>query len=204
MRREARRNRDGEILRAAVDLFGRKGYAATTIQDIAEAVGVLKGSVYHYVSSKEDLLFEICDRWYEQAGKILTAAEAGEGPPLPRLRGFVEEYVAYCLQTVERMRVFTREGHHLSQARRDELGSHRRGYEEHVESLLREAAEQGEIDSTAAPATTAHFIFGAINGLPDWYREGGPLRSTEIAERYASMATAATAVDDHQRKRGSR
>ena len=61
-----RRNREHEVVEAAVKVFYEKGYAASTIQDVADVVGVLKGSLYHYISSKEDLLFRILQqssRW---------------------------------------------------------------------------------------------------------------------------------------------
>jgi AcrR family transcriptional regulator len=186
-----RRNRDREVLEAAVALFGSKGYRETSIQDIADAVGVHKASVYHYVTSKEDLLFQICQRSDADASGVVRAAEREAGAPLRRLGNFVEAYVTYCLGSIEWMRVYTREAHHLSPARWDDLRAHRRSYEGYVERLLCEALGGGAGGDTRI-RETAHFIFGAINGLPDWYREDGPLAAARIAKQYARLAAAAT------------
>lgn len=186
------RKREGEVLEAALALFGTKGYVETSIQDIADAVGVHKASVYHYVRSKEDLLFEICLRSRSDAGGVVEAAEAETGAPRQRLANFVEAYVAHCLGRIEWMRVYTREAHHLSPTRWRALRASRRGYEAYVERLIAEAVGSGDAGAAARGTETAHFIFGAINGLPDWYREDGPLAPERIAKQYARLAAAAT------------
>ena len=65
-----------EILDAAADLFFHKGFGATTTQDVADAVGLLKGSLYHHIGSKEDLLVGIIDDVHAAAMERLAAAEA--------------------------------------------------------------------------------------------------------------------------------
>jgi len=184
-----RRNRDGEVLDAAVLLFGSKGYTATTVRDIASAVGVLKGSVYHYTNSKEDLLFRICDGWHEGAAAIAAGAAQADGAAPRRLHDFVQAYVGYCLETIALMRVFTREGHHLGPDRREVFRARRREVESRLEHLVAATAGAG-VDHELV-LRTVHFICGAINGLPDWYSEAGRLSAVEVAAEYATMATGA-------------
>ncbi|WP_235490550.1 helix-turn-helix domain-containing protein, partial [Frankia sp. AvcI1] len=80
-----RRNREAEILQAALEIFARKGYAAASIQDVADAVGVLKGSLYHYIDSKEDLLFQIFDNAHVDAERLMTELDALEVDAVERL-----------------------------------------------------------------------------------------------------------------------
>ena len=174
-----RRNRDAEILDAAIDLFQRKGYAATTIQDIAAAVGILKVSVYHYVASKEDLLFRICERSHEEAAGIIDAADRAGGSRLDRLRRFVELYVRYYLDNIERVQVYQRERRFLQGERWEAVVDQRRIYERYVEELVGRDA--------------AFFIFGAINGIPEWYSRDGRLTADEIPRLFAAMACASAA-----------
>src|SRR6266496_3647760 len=87
-RREPRRRR-GEVLDAAVRVFHAKGYDATSIQDIADEVGILKGSIYYYITSKEDVLFEILDEVHRAAFNAVVEAIEIDGDALQKLHAFV-------------------------------------------------------------------------------------------------------------------
>src|ERR1700755_2876691 len=83
-----RRNRSQDVLEAAVRVFHKKGYASSSIQDIADEVGVLKGSLYHYIDSKEDLLARLFE---DSAGQFLAMLDEASGldaPPTGRLGSF--------------------------------------------------------------------------------------------------------------------
>ena len=88
-RSRAPRRRQQEILEAAARVFHEKGYESTSIQDIADSVGILKGSLYYYITSKEDLLFEIIQGVHEEALKNLDRTAAVEGDALQKIRAFV-------------------------------------------------------------------------------------------------------------------
>jgi TetR/AcrR family transcriptional regulator, cholesterol catabolism regulator len=182
-----RRNREEEVLDAAIELFRRKGYGGTSIQDIADAVGILKGSLYHYFSSKEDLLFRICDESQREAVGIVDRVEAEGGKPLARLDSFVRRYVAYHLENADRVQIYQRARWYLEGERWQKILDQRRIYERYVEDLIEEA------NPTRNGRYVACFIFGAINGIPDWYRHDGGASPAEIAGRYAAMACAAPA-----------
>src|SRR3954463_16258741 len=94
-RSRAPRRRQQEILEAAARVFHEKGYESTSIQDIADAVGILKGSLYYYITSKEDLLFEILQSVHEEALENLAQIDATPGDALQRLRAFVTMHFTF-------------------------------------------------------------------------------------------------------------
>src|SRR3954471_18714428 len=93
-RSRAPRRRQQEILEAAARVFHEKGYESTSIQDIADAVGILKGSLYYYIDSKEDLLYEILEGIHAEALESVRKATA-EGDPLQRIRAFVAAHIRH-------------------------------------------------------------------------------------------------------------
>src|SRR6476620_11041579 len=109
-----RRNREIDVMDAAVDVFWRKGYTAASVQDVAERVGILKGSLYYYISSKEDLLFRIVDDVHEQSRRILDDVVELDTTPLERLRTYMERHVKWCLENVEAVTVYFRDWGYLT------------------------------------------------------------------------------------------
>src|SRR5438132_12993222 len=106
-----RRNRDSEVLQAAIKVFFEKGYAAASVQDVADVVGVLKGSLYHYISSKEDLLLRIFDGSHTQAVQIMEALASRNLPPRQWLESYLNEIVHWYLANIERVSLYFNEWH---------------------------------------------------------------------------------------------
>src|SRR3954470_12782191 len=103
-----------QIVDAAAELFRTKGYAATSIQDIADANGLLKGSLYHYVDSKEDFLYRIIHGVYTEAVADIQRVVELEAEPEDRLAAFVRAHVNFTLTHLTAYTVRLREFHHLS------------------------------------------------------------------------------------------
>jgi AcrR family transcriptional regulator len=183
-----RRNREGDVLEAAIDVFSRKSFAGSTVQDVAEAVGMLKGSLYYYIDSKDDLLFRILDRAHGEASGILAATKALDEEPLVRLRIYLERYVVFFLENIRTMTLYVREWRYLDETRKDRIIAQMRDYEEFVEGLIGEARERGDVPQDVDPKYATFFIIGAMTSLPDWYRPEGRETPEEIAERYADLA----------------
>src|ERR1700760_1802047 len=98
MTTRAPRRRDEEVLAAAARVFYAHGYADASVQDVADELGILKGSLYHYISAKEDLLFRLLSGTQEGVTRILDEVRALEGlAPLDRLRLYVQQQVAFNL-----------------------------------------------------------------------------------------------------------
>jgi len=155
-----RRNREIDVMDAAVDVFWRKGYAAASVQDVAESVGVLKGSLYYYISSKEDLLFRILDDVHEQSRKILDEVVELDATPLERLRIYMERHVEWYLDHVEEVTVYFRDWRYLTGdavLRSDEFAGSFRGRglpRQVVDKVYRDNARRLFPQAWRAPAST--------------------------------------------------
>src|SRR6202012_2543527 len=96
-RRPKKMNRQREVTEAASEIFWRKGYRAASIQDVADKVGVLKGSLYYYIDSEEDLLWRIIEDVHQQSSAILDDALALEVSPIERIRIYIVRHVEWYL-----------------------------------------------------------------------------------------------------------
>jgi len=114
-------NREAQVIDAAIEVFYQRGYAASTIQDVADKVGVLKGSLYHYIDSKEDLLHRIFTESYEQSAVLLAESAALDAPPLDRLHSYFQAYVLWYLNNVERVSLYFNDWKALTGKRRAEV-----------------------------------------------------------------------------------
>jgi AcrR family transcriptional regulator len=183
-----KRVRDEELTAAAIDVFFRKGYAGASVQEVADKIGVLKGSLYHYINSKEDLLFRIFDESHAQASAILDDKSLLALEPLPRLRAFVERYMQWFLENIERVTVYQREWVYVSGRHRETVLAQRMRYEQFVREILTEAKESGAADPELDVSSAALFILGALRAVPYWYAGDDPGSAERIAAQYGDLA----------------
>jgi AcrR family transcriptional regulator len=185
--RRVARKRRAEVLDAAARVFHAKGYAATTIQDIADEVGILKGSVYYYISSKEDVLFEVLQEVHEAALKAVLDAIATDGDALQRIRAFVETLTRFNADNQVRMGVLLQDFRSLSEPRRRQLVQERDRYDRMLRELITEGQEQELVSADIDPKLAALAVMGMINTIYQWYRPGGEQRSEYIGSFYADL-----------------
>ena len=178
------------MIEAAVRVFHQKGYASASIQDVADEVGVLKGSLYHYIDSKEDLLARLFEDSAEHFLAMLDEASGLDAPPVERLRRFAYSCSYWYLQNIERVTIYANEWKHLTGKRLKMVVGIRDDYERRLASLIGEAKEAGEARPDLDINFATYFIFGALNGLPEWYRRRGPDPAERIAESYAGLIVA--------------
>jgi TetR/AcrR family transcriptional regulator, cholesterol catabolism regulator len=186
-----RRNREHEVLDAAVEVFWRKGYAAASVQEVADAVGVLKGSLYHYISSKEELLARIFEENDRDSMAIMEAVEALDVGPLDQLHEYVRRFMTYYAENIKRVDLYFREWRFIQGDLGAEVRERRNLYDGFVRKLLQEAIDAGQLPKSTDVRVTAYYVMAALNGLPNWYRPEGRLSAAQIAERYADLTLAA-------------
>lgn len=182
-----RRKRDAEILDAAVRVFCERGYAAATIQDVAEVVDMLKGSLYYYFPSKEQLLFRILGDAHDQVLEIFDEILALDVTPIERLRAFLERHLNWYLTNLELARVTFHEWKNLTGDLLDEQTERRRSYDEFVRNLIRACQRAGDINPDLNITYAANYLLGAINAVPDWYRRDGRDPASTVAHIYADL-----------------
>jgi TetR/AcrR family transcriptional regulator, cholesterol catabolism regulator len=184
-----RRNRELEVIAAAIDLFWRKGYASTSVQDVADAVGVLKGGLYYYIDSKEGLLFRIFEESHAQATELMAEAEALDAPPLEQLHHYFRRYVQWYLENVERVSLYSSEARHLTGERAEAIAEQRRVYDEFARVRIQAAKDAGLTSPTLDVRYATAFIWGSVNSLSSWYRPNRRTTPKSVAAHYAAMIT---------------
>lgn len=193
-RTQDRRNRDQDVLDAGIKVFYAKGYAAASVQDVADVVGVLKGSLYHYISSKEDLLFRIFEGSHAQAVQIMDAITARDLPPRQRIHAYLAEIVRWYLSNIERVSLYFNEWRYLTGDKAELVLQHRRVFAKFVYDMLIEGSDQ--LRRNVDPRLAHFYILGAINNIPVWYRRAGPYSADEVSTEFASMSVALALTDD--------
>jgi AcrR family transcriptional regulator len=176
-------NREGEILAAAVDIFYDRGYATTSVEDVASAVGILKGSLYYYIDSKDDLLFRIVDAVHQDVQQIVdeVAARTDE-PPLDRLADYVRRQVEYNARNLKRIAVYYHDFERLSDERLADIRKRRRQHEQFVTGLLGEAQERGDLAADLDLRLAAKCVFATIIWMYTWYRPGGNVSGKALGD----------------------
>jgi response regulator NasT len=163
----ARRERRSEVLDAAARIFAEKGFAETTIKDLADAVGVLKGSLYYYFSSKEELLCDVVARADEAAWKRIEHAMAHEGSAIERLRACVEAQLASTARDPAGMALVFQDHGSLDKERRDNLARCRARYVATASTLVEEGQADGSIVSGVDAVLSAAALMDATRGASD-------------------------------------
>lgn len=187
MRGGGRRDRRPELVEAAIAVFYAKGYASASIEEIAAAIGVRKGSVYHYIDSKEDLLARIFEQSDEQSFGLMEEIAELDLPATARLRFFARTWTLWYMANIERAAVYLRDWKHLTGARRDKVRAVRRQYLDRVEGMVEDVKREGKADPRLDSKFASFLLFSVINGLVTWYRRDGPDSAETIAEAYAEM-----------------
>jgi AcrR family transcriptional regulator len=182
------KKREREIIDAAAEIFHRQGYADTSVQDVADAVGILKGSLYYYIKSKEDLLFRVLEEVHEDAHGIIEEVAAMEDkPPLERLAAYFRAHVEYNTRNLTKVAVNYHDFGLLSGDRRDTIVKERQVYERFVVGLIKEAQEAGDVRPDVDARLAAYSALGMANWVYTWYKPSGKTSPEELAELIAEM-----------------
>jgi AcrR family transcriptional regulator len=194
------RRRDEEVLQAATKVFHERGYADATVQDVADELGILKGSLYYYIKTKEDLLFWLVEEAHASVGTILRDAAARDTlPPLDRLALYIRGLVEFNVDNLPRVSIYYHDFGRLSGPRLREVYRRRKDHEVWVVDMIRLAQERGEVDSELDPEVLANCLFGTQIWLYRWYRPASGVSRDAVVEhvtRYALAGiTGAGAVD---------
>lgn len=186
-RRMRAADRELAIRAAALRIFREKGYHAASMQDIADAVGLYKGSLYHYVSSKEELLIRLFEGRAEQVLREIDAVASGPGTPSERLRGSVRTYVLGVLRNLDSVHVYLREEQALPPWALQQVHREQRAMRDLFERVIGEGIREGEFVGSD-PKLAALALLGMCTWVHRWYRPRGRLAETVIADDFAERA----------------
>jgi TetR/AcrR family transcriptional regulator, cholesterol catabolism regulator len=185
---KAGRVREREIDEAAVDIFHAVGYSAASVDDVAAAVGILKGSLYYYMDSKEDLLRRIVEDVHVNVEEIIRESLARtELPPLERLANYIRAQVDYNVRNIKRVRVYYHDYEQLSPDRLASVRKSRRINEQLIVNLITEAKAAGEVGGWVSEQLAGKTAFATITWMYTWYKPGGGISSKELGDFCATF-----------------
>ena len=175
-----------QIEDVASALFGHRGYAATSMRDIAKALDLQGGSLYAHIPSKEAVLAAIVEEAADAFHAAVRPIAEGPGTAAERLRAMIGAHLGVVTGGRDRAKVFLFEWTFLAPERREAVARSRAAYQGYFERVIGEGADAGELE-TADPRLAAIFVLSAMNGMAHWYRPDGRLGPDALAEQYADL-----------------
>jgi TetR/AcrR family transcriptional regulator, cholesterol catabolism regulator len=187
-RQEPKQEPRQEILRAAARLFQQRGYDATSMNDVAAALKLSKGGLYHHFESKDEILFHIMSRAMEiTEERVINVARRVDGPE-ERLRTLIRLHIEVVLGPEDReITVMLHENHPLPPALRRKINGRKKDYLHFVEHLIADVQRKNNSATTVTPRAAALALVGMINWIYQWYKPEGPLTGDEIVRQYTEI-----------------
>lgn len=165
--------RESEVLEAGAEVFARKGYAAATVQDVADALGILKGSLYYYIKTKEDLLYGVMLEVHEGADALHATVAAADLPALEQLLLYIRLQLDWNVHNLVKISVYYNDMRQLSPERLAHVRERAKAHERLIAELIAEGQEQGDIVGGVAPTLLANHVLAVVIWPYRWFREGG-------------------------------
>lgn len=175
-----------EILVAAAQIFSQKGFHATSMQDIAQAVRLQKASLYHHVSSKQEILVDVLNQALDLLIERMQAVMAQPLAPDEKLRQAMRVYLTTLMEHRDLAAVLLLEHRNLS----PELHARHIPRRDRFEQLWRGLIQQGLDDGVfycADPAMASRALLGVMNWTITWYRPGGACTPEEVAAQFSDL-----------------
>ncbi len=192
-------SKDEQIFAEAVRIFKEKGYHATSVQDIADAVGLQKGSLYHYISSKDELLYRIFERstgaLTEQLKQILSSSDN----PTDKLRAAIRAHIIALCTHLDTYTVYLAERRALTGRVQNRVRQEAERHASLLEQIIAQGIAQGEFRTVDTKMAT-HAVLGMCNWLYQWYSPDGRLSPEQIAAIFADLILAGIVNTPGKRK----
>jgi len=175
-----------DILEAAAQVFRQKGFHGASMKDIADAVSLQKASLYHHVSSKQEILLEILERALQMLLERISSITNQNIPADKKLRLMVREYLLILVENIDLATVLLFEHRALE----------RRQHARHIpnrdtfESLWKDVISEGvskKLFKCDNPALATRALLGQLNWTITWYRDDGNLTIEQIADQYSNL-----------------
>lgn len=178
--------RKDQILATAEQLFREKGYLATSIRDIGNAVGVRGASLYHHIGAKEELLWVIASRAADEFFAALQPIVASDLAIPLKLRQAIIAHVGVIAANLDAAAVYFSEWRHLNPERRSAYTRRRDDYENYFRQILWQGQREG-LFTVPDEKFAARFVLSALNWTHQWYRPDGSMKPEEIGATLAEL-----------------
>ena len=188
MQRETAVDSRQEILRTAARLFQQQGYDATSMNDVAAALKLSKGGLYHHFQSKDEILFHIMSHAMDiTEERVINVVRRIENPE-ERLRTLIRLHIEVVVSPEDReITVMLHENHPLPAALRRKINARKKDYVHFVENMVADVQRQRGVASAVTPRAAAFALVGMINWIYQWYKPEGSLTGDAIVRQYTDI-----------------
>ena len=186
--REATTDPRQEILRTAARLFQQQGYDGTSMNDVAAALKLSKGGLYHHFQSKDEILFDLMSHAMDITEERVLNPVRAIADPEERLRALIRRHIAVVLSERDReITVMLHENHPLSPAVRKGINARKKDYIHFLENLIAAVQRARGSKGTVTPRAAAFALLGMINWIYQWYRPEGSLQEENLVQQYTEI-----------------
>jgi TetR/AcrR family transcriptional regulator, cholesterol catabolism regulator len=177
-----------EILRTAARLFQQRGYDATSMNDVAAALKLSKGGLYHHFQSKDEILFEIMNHAMEITQERVLTPVRSIADPEERLRALIRFHIEVVLSPRDReITVMLHENHPLPPTLRKRINTRKKEYVHFVEDLIAEVQRTRGAKGSVSPRAAAFALLGMINWIYQWYKPEGELQTHNLIPQFTDL-----------------
>ncbi|WP_082920733.1 TetR/AcrR family transcriptional regulator [Rhodococcus sp. YH3-3] len=173
----------------AIRLFSERGYPVIGMRDLSEAVGILPGSLYAHIASKEKLLLDIVASGVRNFTDVIAPIVERDGPADERLREAIRAHMRVLAVTLDQTRVTFHQWHYLTNDNLDQMVAVRRDYEMLFKRLVAEGIEDGTLLGTSRPTVATLSIIGVLGSATEWFSPTGSASADEIGDAIADVLT---------------
>lgn len=180
-------SKEQDIIAAAARLFKEKGYRATTLEDIAAAVDMLKGSLYYYIRSKEELLYLVVRDPIRQAYRKLEEIVTAEAPVRDKIAQAITNHMTVFHEHYPQIAVYLHDYHHLMEKLEQNVIETPKHYQRLWAMLLEQGIASGEVRDDLDVKVAGYAILGMCNWVYRWYNPKGNLTAEEVANTFTTL-----------------
>lgn len=169
------------ILRKAAAMFREKGFAATSMRDLAESVGIEAASLYNHIRSKNEILEAICFDVANRFNMNLEILESSHPKSISKVETLLRFHIQQMVENYEEVYVSDREWKHLEEPYLSNFQTQRRNYRKKFASIIEEGISKNEIRKIDAP-TSVLIMLHAVSGIESWHRSTAKINAQELED----------------------
>lgn len=169
------------ILKKAAQMFREKGFAATSMRDLAETVGIEAASLYNHIRSKNEMLESICFDVANRFTIFMDELEAGNQGTIKKIETLLRFHIKQMIEAFEEVIVCDREWKHLDEPYLSNFHNQRRSYRKRFAAIIEEGIAKNEIKKIDAP-TAVLIMLHSVNGIESWHRSTAKISARELED----------------------
>ena len=169
------------ILKKAAQMFREKGFAATSMRDLAETVVIEAASLYNHIRSKNEMLESICFDVANRFTIFMDELESGNQGTIKKIETLLRFHIKQMIETFEEVIVCDREWKHLDEPYLSNFHNQRRSYRKRFAAIIEEGISKNEIKKIDAP-TAVLIMLHSVNGIESWHRSTAKISAKDLED----------------------